>query len=1154
MKNKSDGSVDISNSSLKLKMRLSFILFFAFIFSAVANSFSQTEISLELRDVKVIDVLDEIEVGTDYKFFYNTNIYDFNKVVSINVTDEKISNILDQIFNGTIQYEVIDKRVILKKKNIIVTNANNEIEQEEIIQRVITGTVKDTDGIPLPGATVLEEGTNNGTSTDFDGNFSINLENDDSKLTISFIGYLTESYETSDLTSIDAILVIDNASLDEVVVTGFGTTQQKKLVTGSIATISSDVIENRGLTSAGLALAGTTAGVIVTQNSGQAGRDDVQFRIRGYGTINDASPLIIIDGFEGDFNSLNPNDIESVSVLKDAASAAIYGNRAANGVILVKTKRGRKNQDLNITYDMVVGSAEATIDYPLVYNPAELARVHNQAKTNYGLPELFPASEIAFLQSNVDSGLLGQDAQDIFFRTGTLAQHTFGISGGSEKTNYRVSLGLLDQEGMILGNEFKRYNGRFNLDSEINDKIRFGTTLSFVRGDANSDNENENSLGGALRATMDWYTKFAPIYNTDGSYAFAPPSIHHGPFSGNRMAESDAVNFNRITNRFLGNAFIEFDVIEGLTVQARGGVNYTGESHYLFHKALPVFNWIDPTDSFNVPANRRSDRSNIENFTATGFLTAQYEKSFGEHNVDILAGAQTEDNRYTFFTARRNNHLSDAVQVLDGGDAATATNAGTETGFATISYFTKINYNFNEKLLFSLGVRYDGSSRFAEGNKWGTFPQLSAGYIIFDDNSSNNLFSFMKVRGSWGQSGNAQIGNFEYARRLALNQAYSYGGVSAPGVGQSTLGNPNLTWETATLTDFGFDFSLKNGLYGEFDYYVRDTEDVLFDTPVNSLTGIGSQLQNAINMENSGIEILLGYRKQLGELTLSGSLNYSTSTSEIKSINPQGSDPLDQIVYGGDNNGSARVYKVGEQFGSFYGFKTFETGNGIIQNASELGNGTPENPTQLGTATVGDLRYQDLNGDGKIDTNDRTVIGCESPGYSYGFQLNANYKNFDLGLIFQGIGDVQYNGTRRLWRPFLNQNTTVDTRWLDAWTPTNTDATFPKIFDETGGSNPGVNGTSDFWVLERDYLRLKNLQIGYTVPSESLPVDYLRVYFNATNLFTITDLPELVDPEGINGDSAARNLPNESDGSFFADEATIMPQQKTIQLGISIRI
>ena len=1064
---------------------------------------------------------------------------------------KKINSTLTFIMTKQIKRFKILSKNFLNFFFILLTLSTSQL----FSQSQVSGNVKDSDGIPLPGATIVEEGTLNGTSTDFDGNFTLTLENDESDILVSFVGYITETYPVEDGAVINASLSVDGGSLDEVVVTGFGTSQQKKLVSGSIATISSELIENRGLTSAGIALAGTTAGVMVTQNSGQAGRDDVQFRVRGYGTINDASPLIIIDGFEGDFNSLNPNDIESVSVLKDASAAAIYGNRAANGVILVKTKRGRKNQDLKITYDLVVGSAESTIDYPLVYDPAELARVHNQAKSNYGLPELFTASDIAFLQSNVDSGLLGQDAQDIFFRTGTVAQHTVGISGGGEKTNYRISLGLLDQEGMILGNEFKRYNGRFNLDSEINDKIRFGTTLSFVRGDANSDNENENSLGGALRATMDWYTKFAPIYNTDGSYAFAPPSIHKGPFSGNRMAESDAVNFNRITNRFLGNTFIEFDLIEGLTVQARGGVNYTGESHYLFHKALPVFNWIDLTDSFTVPANRRSDRSNIENFTYTGFLTAQYEKSFGEHNIDILAGAQTEDNRFTFFTARRNNHLSDAVQVLDGGDAATATNAGTETGFSTISYFTKINYNFNEKYLFSLALRYDGSSRFSEGNKWGTFPSLSAGYIIFDDNSSNNLFNFLKVRGSWGQLGNAQIGNFEFARRLALNQAYSYGGVSAPGVGQSTLGNANLTWENATTTDIGIDFNLKNGLYGEFDYYLRDTKDVLFDTPVNSLTGIGSQLQNVINMENSGIEILLGYRKQFGELTLSGSFNYSTSTSEIKSINPQGSDPLDQIVYGEQTPlGSARVLKVGEQFGSFYGFKTFETGNGIIQNDSELGNGTPENPTQLGSASVGDLRYQDLNGDGLINQDDRTVIGCESPGYYYGFQLNLDYKNFDFGVIFQGVGDVQYNGTRRLWRPFLNQNTTVDTRWLDAWTTTNTDSTFPKIFDEVGGSNPGTNGTSDFWVLERDYLRLKNLQIGYTVPTEDLPVDYLRVYLNATNLFTITDLPELVDPEGINGDSAARNLPNESDGSFFADEATIMPQQKTIQLGISIRI
>ena len=1029
--------------------------------------------------------------------------------------------------------------------------------QQLTAQSQVSGTVKDDDGLPLPGATIIEEGTDNGTTSDFDGNFTFTLENDESSIVISYIGYITKTFSVADGSIVDVSLSIDSGSLDEVVVTGFGTSQQKKLITGSIATISSDLIENRGLTSAGLALAGTTPGVLVTQNSGQAGRDDVQFRVRGYGTVNDATPLIIIDGIEGDFNTLNPNDIESISVLKDASSAALYGNRAANGVILVKTKRGRKNESLNITYDLLLGTAEATIDYPLVYNPAVLASKYNEATTNAGLPNLFPPDEISFLQANVDSGILGRDLQDVFFRTGSLAQHTIGLGGGGEKTNYRFSLGILDQEAIILGNDYKRYNARFNLDSEITDNIRFGATLSMVRGDANSDNRNENDLGGALRATMDWYTQFSPIYNTDGSYAFAPPSIHHGPFSGSRMAQSDATNYNTINNKFLGNAFLEVDVIEGLTIRAVGGVNYSGLNDYLFSKSLPIYNWIDLTDSFNVVANRRSDRYSTEFLTSTGFLTAQYEKSFDQHNFKAFLVTQTEENRVTYFSARRDGHLSDAVQVLDAGDSATSVNEGTETGYSTIAYIGKISYNFNEKVLFDFTIRRDGSSRFAEGNKWGTFPSLSAGYIFFDTDSSNNAFDFLKLRASWGQLGNSQVGNFEFARKLALNQYYTYGGVSAPGVGQSSLGNTELTWETSTTTDVGVEFSLRNGIYGEFDYYIRETEDVLFDAPVNSLTGFGTQTQNAISMENTGVEILIGYRKQLGEFALSGALNYSTASSEITGINPQGSAPPERIIYGGDV-GSERVYQVGEQYGSFYGYKLFETGNGIIQNASELGNGTPQNPTQLGAATVGDLRYQDLDGDGVITPNDRTVIGCETPRQFYGLTLNVGYKGFDLGVIFQGVADFDVNGTRRLWRPFLGQNTTIDTRWLNAWTPSNTDTTFPKLFDYASGSNPGAVGTSEFWVLNRDYLRLKNLQIGYTVPSESVPfIKYLRVYLNATNLLTFTDLPELIDPEGLNGDAAARNLPSEENsggGDFFADEATVMPQQKTVQFGVSIRI
>lgn len=1144
MKIKPNGTNDYPISYLKLKMRLSFVLFFAFIFSAVANSFSQTEISLAMRNVKVLDVLDEIEVDTDYKFIYKTSIYDFNKVISIDVRNEKISVVLDQIFNGKINYEVIDKRILLKKKMIISSKKEELTDEEEIVQRVITGSVKDSDGIPLPGATIVEEGTLNGTSTDFDGNFSITLENDDSKLLISFIGYLTESYELADLSSIDAVLLLDNASLDEVVVTGYGT-QQKKLITGAIATISADLIENRGLTSAGSALAGTTAGVYVSQNSGQAGRDNVQFKIRGYGTLNNSNPLVMIDGVEGDFNTLNPNDIESVSVLKDASSSAIYGNRAANGVILVKTRRGRQNQGLTVTYDAIFSTSEATTLPDLVYNPVTLAEKVDEANANYGIALQFPPSEMAFLQSAVNAGTLGRNTQDIYFRSSPTTQHTLGVTGGSENTNYRFSLGLLDQEGVMLGSDYKRYNVRFNLDSELNERLKIGTTVSMVRGDTNSDQYDETGISGNLRAMMNYNSIFQPVYNADGTYAYADPSVTHGNFTGNGVAGSEARNFNTVRNRVLANSFIEFKVIEGLSLKATGAVNYMGESHYQFDKKIPLYSWTNDNVIYAQP-NRQSMRANIEDFTTTFFLTANYEKSFGDHNLSVLAGYQEEDNRFTTFNALRQNHLSDAVQVIDAGDAGTAINSGSETGWATQSIFGRINYNFNEKILLEFAVRNDGSSRFSEGNKWGVFPSLSAGYILFDENNSKGMIDFLKLRASWGQLGNQNIGNFEYARKLSLNEYYTYGGVASPGVGQSTLGNSNLTWETSTMTNFGLNFNLKNGVYGEFDIYKRNTKDILYNVGVNPLSGFTTQTQNVGEVENNGMDLLLGYRGNFGELNFSASLNISNVKNKLVAINPQGGDPLEQVILN-PNNGSSRILKVGEDLGSFWGYKT----DGIIQTAADLGNGTPGSPTQVAAATVGDLKYVDINGDGKINADDRTVIGTENPSVTWGMNLNLGYKNFDMTAIVQAVGGWDYLGTRRMWYPIFNKGETINTMWLDTWTPSNTDATFPKIFDGNGGSDPLAVGASDFWLHDRSFVRLKNLQIGYTVSlPDSIPLDFLRIYLNGTNLFTITNMP-LIDPEGINGTSANELLGEPAE--YLANEGTLFPNLKTLSFGLSAR-
>ena len=408
------------------------------------------------------------------------------------------------------------------------------------------------------------------------------------------------------------------------------------------------------------------------------------------------------------------------------------------------------------------------------------------------------------------------------------------------------------------------------------------------------------------------------------------------------------------------------------------------------------------------------------------------------------------------------------------------------------------------------------------------------------------MIDFLKLRASWGQLGNQNIGNFEYARKLSLNEYYTYGGVANPGVGQSTLGNSNLTWETSTMTNFGLNFNLKNGVYGEFDIYKRNTKDILYNVGVNPLSGFTTQTQNVGEVENNGMDLLLGYRGNLGELKFSASLNISNVKNKLVAINPQGGDPLEKVVLN-PNGGSSRILKVGEDLGSFWGYKT----DGFIQTAADLGNGTPGSPTQVAAATVGDLKYVDINGDGKINADDRTVIGTENPSVTWGMNLNLGYKNFDMTAIVQAVGGWDYLGTRRMWYPIFGKGETINTMWLDSWTPSNTDASMPKIFDGNGGSNPLAVGASDFWLHDRSFVRLKNLQIGYTVSlPDSIPLDFLRIYLNGTNLFTITDMP-LIDPEGINGTSAVELVGEGQED--IASEGTLFPNLKTFSFGLSAR-
>ena len=1145
MKNKSNKAIVYSISSLKLKMKLSFILFFAFIFSAVANSFSQSEISLEMRNVKILDVLDEIEVDTDYKFIYSTNIYDFDKLISIDVKDQKISNVLDQIFNGKITYEVIDKRVLLKKKMIISSKMEEISDEEEIVQRVITGTVKDSDGVPLPGATVVEEGTDNGTSSDFDGNFSITLENEDSRLLISFIGYSTESYELADVSMIDAVLLLNESSLDEIVVTGYGT-QLLRNITGSVATIDAETIENRSLTSAGAALAGTTAGVFVSQNSGQAGQDEISIRVRGVGTLNNATPLVIIDGIEGDINLVNPNDIESISVLKDAASGAIYGSRAANGVIVVKTKRGQRNQKAVFAYEATFGISEALTMPDLNFDPVYNMEFKNLTKTNFGATPIFGADAIAAARSQTN---WWKNPYEDLVQTAPLNVHNLSVTGGGENINYRLALGLLDQESIATGNNFyDRLNFRINIDASPTDKIDIGTTISITRGKqiTSYGGFNSSDLQGPQAVGAQIQNIFGPIYNDDGNYAMvnaAFAGVGVGPGTGKNnnygYVTGDYYDGEQIINNTLMNAYIAYSPIENLTIKATAAMRNRSTNSNTFNRLQKNF---FPDGSFFLAPNSIRQRTNLneEFFTETYFVTADYNMEIGGGKLNALVGYSQEENTVTDLRGFRDGHLTNGVQVLNAGLPGNQQADGGETGFSVQSYFARVGYNYMGKYLFEGNIRRDGSSRFLN-DKWGVFPSFSAGWILSEEDflSSYDMIDYLKVRGSWGELGNSNIPNFAFAKSLSLNEAYSYGGTIAPGVGQSSLGNENLSWEKTTITNFGINLILNNGLGIDLDIFNKNTTDILYNLPVNVLTGFTSQFSNAASLESKGWELGLNYSKEFGKLKVQVGANISKVENLVTDLNPtlDGGD-VDRVFL---SNGA--ILGEGYRPGAYWGWKS----DGIFNDAAELAS-APDH--SIVGSQVGDVKFVDLDEDGVITLDDRTDIGVDVPEITYGFNISANYENFDLAAIFQGIGEASFQGTFELFKPDSSGGYATANLWADNWTTSNTDATMPRVWSGQAAS-PSDQYPSDFFVWDRAYLRLKNLQIGYTVDAEFLPFESLRLFFNGTNLWTSTDFP-MIDPE-IRTGVAANDLYGAGQEAQAGRAPYMFPQLRILSFGIQAK-
>ena len=1140
MKNK---TMSYFSNSFKKKMRISVLLFLTFNLT-VANSFSQNKVTLKVQNANVSQVLDEIEAKTDYMFIYQLDVYDFNKMISLNVKNEPIKSVLDMIFENQLEYEVIDNKVLLKPKEKIPTKENTILEEIEVQKRTINGNVSDSEGNPLPGAAIQEVGTQNGTTTDFDGNFSIEIENDNAELQFSFIGFKSQTVNVGSSDTINVTLLADASSLDEIVVTGYGT-QLLRNITGSVSTIDSEVIENRSLTSAGAALSGTTAGVFVSQNSGEAGQDEISIRIRGVSTLNNSAPLVIIDGIEGDINLLNPNDIESISILKDAASGAIYGSRASNGVVVVKTKRGSRNQAAQFQYSGTFGSSSAVKLPDVNYDPVYNMNFKNLARTNFGGEPIYTPAQIAEAGSQTT---WWRDPMNDLIQTAPVNVHDLSVTGGSENINYRVALGILDQESIAAGgNYFDRHNVRINLDASPTDKFDIGTTISLSRSSQEGTQQalNSSNLQGPQALGVQLQNTLGPIYNADGEYAMISPTFagfNVGPGTGRNnnygYVNGDYYNIDQTINNVLLNAYIAYKPIENLTLKATGAVRNRSTFNNIFNKKVRNF-FPDGTSYFAPDSDRNRSNESIEFFTETYFVTADYNVDIGEGNLKALVGYSQEENSIKNFRASRDGHLTDGIQVLDAGQPTNQLNSGSETGFAVQSLFARVNYNYKGKYLLEANVRQDGSSRFLN-DKWGTFPSFSAGWILSEESflNSSNTIDYLKVRGSWGKLGNSNIPNFAFAKALSLTEGYSFGGVIVPGVGQSSLGNENLSWEKTTTTNFGVNLVLKNGLGIDFDLFQRQTDDILFNLPVNVLTGFTSQFTNAASMETNGWELALNYNKNFGELNLQVGANISNAQNLVTDLNPNiAGGETDRIFL---SNGA--ILGEGYRPGAFWGFES----DGIFNDEAEL-NSAPDH--SLMGSEVGDVKFVDLDGDGAITLEDRTDIGVDVPEITYGFNIFAGYKNWDLAAIFQGIGSASFQGTFELFKPDAGGYNTANL-WEDNWTPQNTDAMMPRVWAGQAASPSDVY-PSDFFIWDRAYLRLKNLQVGYTFNLESIKIDSVRAFFNGTNLWTSTDFP-LIDPE-IRTGVGANDLYGSGQEAQAGRAPYMFPQLRVLSFGIQAK-
>ena len=968
---------------------------------------------------------------------------------------------------------------------------------------ICKGLVKDATGESVIGASVVVKGTTNGTITDFDGNFSLDGIKKGDVIVISYVGYQTQEIKWNG-SPLNVILKEDSKTLSEVVVVGYGT-QKKANLSGSVAMVDSKELENRPIQNVSSGLQGLMPGVAITGTNGAPGQDAGKIRVRGIGTLNEAGPYILVDGIEtGTLSAVDPNDIESISVLKDAASAAIYGSKAANGVVLITTKRGKTGQT-KISYSGYLSFQNATnmIERMGSY---EYASLLNQALEAEGMSKRFNDTELQKFKDGNDPLYPDTDWYDLAYKTGVQHRHNVNINGGSENVKYMASLGYLNQTGILPNAGREQFNARTNLDMKINKRLSARMNLSFIKNDYSD--ASSAYYGGSSDQIIRQLNLIAPwivARYDDGTW---------GTISdGSPIAWLDSgMKVNRDNYNFSGMAAVDYEIFDGLKLTLQGAYVNNLQNYNYFQKYIK-YNENKESDPSQLDERfYKWDRTNYD-------ALLNYNKNFGKHNIKGLLGWHTEKYNYKYQKAVRKKFPNNELTDMNAGDASTQSNEGYTAELAMISWFARINYDFAGKYLLEANIRADASSRFAEGHRWGYFPSFSGAWRIseeaFMESAKGSWLSGLKIRASWGQLGNQDAlsgSNNDYYPALNtynLDSKYAFGGSLNSGYYQRKYRLETISWEKASTWGVGVDFTLFNKLNGSLDYYNRKTTGIIMDVTVPKEFALDAYKDNVGSMRNSGIEINLSYNTKIGQVDFGIAGNFSYNKNEILDLG--GGDPN---KYLDATDGYSQRNKVGEAMNSYYIYRA----DGFFNSQEEADAYTAKYGNPFGkTFKAGDLRYVDTNKDGKLTADDREYCGSSDPKIIYGFNINAGWKGIDLSLMFNGAAGVKrlFDGYE-VYGNFSGDAAHPATIWRDAWTPDNHDASMPRIFYDTNSASSSRSVQSDFWLQDTSYLRLKNLQLGYTLPKgwlNSVGVENIRIYYSVENLLTFDKMKINIDPE-----------------------------------------